>query len=203
MELEHYSIQPTKGLQGCDENYEDTLTQLNEIVIKYCESHRIIIGGDFNKDITEPNNSKRSLLLQQFLTESNMSYESVGKTYINPNGVETSAIDYIFYDQTMKNLILSTTRLEALHASMSDHIPVCCTFKYNLQQFLESSEKPKLQSKLKWDKTDKTSYHTMITTKLMEVHNAGPSALDIQVRQINYALVQAAEEARPKTVKRH
>ena len=194
---------PCKGLQGCVENYEDTLTQLNEIVIKYSESHRIIIGGDFNEDITEPNNSKRSLLLQQFLTESKMSYESVGKTYINPNGVETSTIDYIFYDQTMKNLVLSITRLEALHANVSDHIPVCCTFKYSLQQFLESSEKPALQSKPKWDKIDKTRYQTMVTTKLMEVLNAGPCALDIQVRQINDALVQAAEEVRPKTVKRH
>ena len=176
---------------------------MNEIVIKYSESHRIIIGGDFNEDNTEPNNSKRSLLLQQFLTESNMSYESVGKTYINPNGVETSTINYIFYDQTMKNLIPSITRLEALHANVSDHIPVCCTFKHSLQQFLESSEKPALQSKPKWDKIDKTRYQTMVTTKLMEVRNADPCALDIQVRQINDALVQAAEEVRPKTVKRH
>ena len=39
--------------------------------------------------------------------------------------------------------------------------------------------------------------------KLMEMRNAGPCALDIQVRQINDALVQAAEEVRSKTVKRH
>ena len=155
---------PCKGPQWCVENYEDTLTQLNEIVIKYSESYRIIIGVDFNGDITEPHNSKRSLLLQQFLTESNMSYESVGKTYINPNGVETSKIDHIFYDQTMKNLVLLTTRLEALHANVSDHIPVCCTFNYSLQQFLGSSEKPALQSKLKWGKIDKTRYQTMVTT---------------------------------------
>ena len=80
---------------------------------------------------------------------------------------------------------------------------MCCTFKYSLQQFLESSEKPALESKLKWDKIDKTRYQTMVTTKLMEARNAGPCALDIQDRQINDALVQAAEEVRPKTVKRH
>ena len=43
----------------------------------------------------------------------------------------------------------------------------------------------------------------MVTTKLMEMRNSGPCALDIQVSQINDALVQATEEVRPKTVKRH
>ena len=79
----------------------------------------------------------------------------------------------------------------------------CCTFNYSFQQFLESSEKPALQRKLKWDKTDKTRYQTMVTTKLMEVRNAGPCTLDIHVRQINDALVKAAEEVRPKTVTWH
>ena len=92
----------------------------------------------------------------------------------------------------MKNLVLLPTRLETLHANVSDHITVCCTFNYSLQQFLESSEKPALQSKLKWDKIDKTCYQTMVTTKLMEVHNDCPCALDIQVRQINDALILAA-----------
>ena len=54
---------PCKGLQECVENFEDTLSQLSEIVIKYNDSHRIIIGGDFNEDITGPNNSRRFLLL--------------------------------------------------------------------------------------------------------------------------------------------
>ena len=103
----------------------------------------------------------------------------------------------------MKNIVLSTTRLETLHANVSDHIPGCCTFNYSFQQFLESSEKPALQSKLKLDKIDKTRYQTIVTTKLMEVRNAGPCALDIHVRQINDALVKAAEEVRSKTVKRH
>ena len=67
---------PCKGLQECVENFEDTLSQLSEIVIKYNDSHRIIIDGDFNEDITGPNNSKRFLLLQQFLTENDLSYNT-------------------------------------------------------------------------------------------------------------------------------
>ena len=102
---------PCKGLQECVESFEDALAQLSEIVIKYNDSHRIIIGGDFNEDIAEPNNSRRFLLLQQFLTENDLSYKTVGKTYINPNGNETSTIDNIFYDQKMKDLLLSATYL--------------------------------------------------------------------------------------------
>ena len=86
---------PCNGMQGWVDEFEDTLDQLSEITAKY-SSHQIIIGGDFNEDIIEPNkNSKRPQLLQNFLSENKLSYRPVGKTYVNPNGIETSAIDYI------------------------------------------------------------------------------------------------------------
>ena len=43
---------PCNGMQGCVDEFEDTLDQLSEITAKY-SSHQIIIGGDFNEDIIE------------------------------------------------------------------------------------------------------------------------------------------------------
>ena len=63
---------PCNFMQGCVDEFEDTLDQLSEITAKY-SSHQIIIGGDFNEDIIEPNkNSKRLQLLQNFLSEINL-----------------------------------------------------------------------------------------------------------------------------------
>ena len=66
-------------MQGCVNEFEDTLNQLSKITAKY-SSHQIIIGGDVNEDIIEPNkNSKRLQLLRNFLLENKLSYRPVGK----------------------------------------------------------------------------------------------------------------------------
>ena len=73
-------------------------------------------SGAFSLDMSiEPNkNSKRLQLLQNFLLENKLSYRPVGKAYTNPNGIETSAIDYIFYDDKINDQLLSAIRLEAI-----------------------------------------------------------------------------------------
>ena len=102
---------PCNGMQGCVDEFEDTLDQLSEITAKY-SSHQIIIGGDFNEDIIEPNkNTKRLQLLENFLLENKLSHRPVGKTFINPNGNETSAVDYIVNDDKMNDRLLSAIRL--------------------------------------------------------------------------------------------
>ena len=196
---------PCNGMQGCVDEFEDTLDQLSEITAKY-SSHQIIIGGDFNEDIIEPNkNSKRLQLLQNFLSENKLSYRPVGKTYVNPNGIETSAIDYIFYDDKINDRLLSAIRLEAIPTNVSDHIPVCCTFQYRFRQFSKSTDQFKPSSKVKWDKLDKDRYQSVVTSKLVSLeHNVSSAAvLDVQVQKINDILVQATDEVRPKPVKRH
>ena len=194
---------PCRGLQGCVEEYEDTLIQLNEVLSKYSNSHRIIIGGDFNEDITVPNNSNRCQLLKQFLSDGNLNFHSDGKTYVGPNGAETSTIDYIFHDKRMKARLLSTTRLESLHENVSDHIPVACTFRHSVQQFCHTSEKSDMPSRVKWDKIDKELYQSTVTTKLLEMCCDDSFTLDTQERKINDVLVEAVNEVKPKAVKRH
>ena len=155
---------PCNGMQGCVDEFEDTLDQLSEITAKY-SSHQIIIGGDFNEDIIEPNkNSKRLQLLENFLLENKLSHRPVGKTYINPNGIETSAVDYIVHDDKMNDRLLSAIRLEAIPTNVSDHIPICCTFRYRFRQFSKSTDQFKPSSKVKWDKLDKDRYQSVFTS---------------------------------------
>ena len=76
-----------------------------------------------------------------------------------------------------------------------------------VQQFYvcEPSETFSPPNKVKWEKVDKARYQSEVTAKLSELeHDALPlDTLDMQVRKINDILVQAANEARPKSVKRH
>ena len=70
---------PCNGMQVCVNEFEDTLDQLSKITAKY-SSHQIIIGGDFNEDIIEPNKTSKSLqLLRNFLLENKLSYRPVGR----------------------------------------------------------------------------------------------------------------------------
>ena len=84
---------------------------------------------------------------------------------------------------------------------MSDHIPVCCTFRYRFRQFSKSTDQFKPSSKVKWDKLDKDPYQSVVTSKLVGLEHSVSSAavLDAQVRKINDILVQATQEVRPKT----
>ncbi|MEW8548515.1 MAG: endonuclease/exonuclease/phosphatase family protein [Candidatus Thiodiazotropha sp.] len=87
---------PCRGVKNNDEEYQDCIAQLTEICCKYSDTHMILIGGDFNEDIYSPSNTVRKNSLQTFLKEFDFSTQETGKTYINPDGVDTSTIDYVF-----------------------------------------------------------------------------------------------------------
>ena len=105
----------------------------------------------------------------------------------------------------MNDRLLSATSLEAIPANVSDHIPVCSTFRFRFRQFSKSTDQFKPSSKVKWDKLDKDRYQSMVTSKLVGLEHSVSSAavLDAQVRKINDILVQLTDEVRPKSVKRH
>ena len=196
---------PCKGLQDSTENYEDCLAQLSEIVAKFSSSHRIVIGGDFNEDMVDTKKTKRSRLLSDFLNENKLYFSSSGKTYVNPDGLETSTINYIFYDQKMREMHLSTNRLLAIHANVSDHIPVLSTFKLDLQHIQEPVKTFTTANKVRWDKINKEKYEQEVNSRISVLRQdiTSKGALDVRVQKFNEILVQAAQEVNPKPVKRH
>ena len=105
----------------------------------------------------------------------------------------------------MNDRLLSAISLEAIPTNVSDHIPVCSTFRFRFRQFSKSTDQFKPSSKVKWDKLDKYRYQSMVTSKLVGLEHSVSSAavLDAQVRKINDILVKLTDEVRPKSVKRH
>jgi hypothetical protein len=54
------------------EEYSECIDQIFEIIQKYQNSHEIVIGGDFNEDISKNNNSRRASKLKELTVFSSM-----------------------------------------------------------------------------------------------------------------------------------
>ena len=87
---------PCKGVSLNYEAFLDCLDQLNEILIKYDDTHDVVLGGDFNEELMQ-GSSRRSASLNEFLSDHNLITTKSDKTFIHPNGVDSTTIDYLFY----------------------------------------------------------------------------------------------------------
>ena len=102
---------PCKGLRDNVEDFTDCISQLHEIYQKYSTTHTVIFGGDFNEDLQSPKQSERKHLLEKFLNQCQLTTRETGKTYINPDGVEISTIDYMFFPKQLDQRVLKLSRL--------------------------------------------------------------------------------------------
>ena len=50
---------PCKGLHDNVDEFQDSLAQLHEIIQKFKNTHRILLGGDFNEDLSSEKTTKR------------------------------------------------------------------------------------------------------------------------------------------------
>ena len=66
------------------------------------------------------------------ISENELTTSINGKTYVNPNGVDVSTLDYIFYSDDLQHKVKSTRRLDDVHSSVSDHYPVLCTVELEM-----------------------------------------------------------------------
>ena len=158
---------PTKSSSDSYESFCDCLDQLHEIIMKYGSSHDIIIGGDLNEDIyNDENKSGRKKRLLQFIEECNLTTNQKGPTFINVAGVDTSEIDYFLYP---KNRSLLSRRIIDLPFNVSDHHPISLEIQCQLA-ITTTTKKDNQQSrqKIKWDKVDKISYRTDISTEIIK-----------------------------------
>ena len=100
---------PTRGPRNSDCEYDDTIAQINHIIKKYKHTN-LIIGGDFNNDITTSVKSRRKLNLLNFLKENQLQLPSdspIGPTFTHSNGSDCSCIDYIFINTSASSEVLN------------------------------------------------------------------------------------------------
>jgi endonuclease/exonuclease/phosphatase family metal-dependent hydrolase len=110
---------PTKVENDRYEEYSECIDQIFEIIQMYQNSHEIVIGGDFNEDISKNNNSRRVSKLKELIADCELQINFHGPTFINAKGVEVSEIDYFLYKTTAQVL---TEKIDDTH--VSDHHPI-------------------------------------------------------------------------------
>ncbi|CAG2240370.1 unnamed protein product [Mytilus edulis] len=129
---------PTKADNDKYDEYSECIDQLFELIQKYDTTHDVIIGGDFNEDISKTNNSRRARKLNKFIEECNMKIDLKGPTFINVKGVEVSEIDYFIY------------KVNILPCELTKKDP------------LESN----IQSRIRWNKVDTKRYSDIINKQI-------------------------------------
>ncbi|CAC5412450.1 unnamed protein product [Mytilus coruscus] len=123
---------PSTGSRDHYEEFIDTIDQLNEIVLKYQDTHYMIIGGDLNEDLGNSDRiNKRKDYLEKFVKETGLKYDNEGKKFVKVNGEECSELDYFLHKlgkikPTHKQVMNSTIN------NTSDHHPIKMKILYGI-----------------------------------------------------------------------
>ena len=193
---------PCKGVSDNHEAFADCLDQLSEILLKYKDTHSILLGGDFNEDLAQ-GSAGRSNSLKEFLAEHSLTTTATDKTFIHTNGTDSSTIDYIFYQNITARDISSITRLD-LPENNSDHYPIKCVIALSLDRAVRKESKAFNSQRVNWKKVDMEAYRSNLVELLsgFEITSASISGLDNSVTKFNGILHRVAELAGPTKVRR-
>ncbi|MEW8547754.1 MAG: reverse transcriptase family protein, partial [Candidatus Thiodiazotropha sp.] len=185
---------PCRGLRENSDEFADCIAQLQEIYQKYSHSHTVIFGGDFNEDLGILKESERNKSFKLFMNECQLTTKETGKTYVNPDGVETSTIDYILFPESISSKIKKISRLDEIDANVSDHLPLMCTLDINLEIVNKPKSMQQKPAKVKWEKVDKDEYKARVSERLATVCGEQNSlgVLDSEIAKLNDILRTSA-----------
>ncbi|CAC5398820.1 unnamed protein product [Mytilus coruscus] len=154
---------PSTGSRDHYEEFIDTIDQLNEIVLKYQDTHFMIIGGDLNEDLGNTDRiNKRKDYLEKFVKETGLKYDNEGKTFVKVNGEECSELDYFLH----KLGKIKPTHKQVMNSIMnntSDHHPIKMKILYGISNDADCKNLTKdcTNRAVKWDKVDIDLYVAM------------------------------------------
>ena len=152
---------PCKGNGDQIDEFNEVLEQLHEICEKYQSSSTIVIGGDFNEDITLQY-VRRYQSLTKFINEHCFVPSYAGKTFIHPNGHDTTTIDY-FIVPTRDGLTSKINVITDLHSNTSDHYPVTIQFHGTITKPRQLTRSEQCSTKTIWKKVDIDLYKALVT----------------------------------------
>ena len=123
---------------------------------------------------------------------------------MNNDGVDTSLIDYIFFNEKLDRKSPRITRLEDIHLSVSDHYPVACTLHLEITENTKKIVTFPLPSKVKWDKVDKDQYKEQVDKGMdrIKTEYSTLGSLDNEIRKLTDVLVEATVTAAPRPKKK-
>ena len=120
------------------EEYSDILEEIS-IICLYSTSQYIIIGGDFNADLTRQDGRtqifKEFIGQENFFNPLNLNIANVPYTFFKENGPNippsTSTIDHFIISPNLINTVVEYETIP-LHNNFSDHIPLKLTLKIDI-----------------------------------------------------------------------
>lgn len=190
---------PCRGSNNHFSELCECMDQLHEILETYESTHHIIIGGDFNENILSSTHSNRKNYITSFMNDHQLLSKEIGITYMHPSGNASSAIDYILYDKTNKDIILKISRLEST-TNVSDHIPVLLKLRQPKPSKHLQTPSAVNSNKINWNKIDKEKYKSIID-EMLPVNRKQPenkSEVEKVYTALNQVFLKATQEVAPK-----
>ena len=191
---------PCKGQHDNFLDFCECVDQLAEIVTKYLD-HDILIGGDFNEDISVTQRSRRLKYLQEFVAEYKMNIASSSKTFVHANGKDCSNIDYFMFRKSPTLSLHDITCLNTIGGNTSDHFPVRCEINSMLESLEDTqrdddadSDRSVCISRINWSKVDKQQYLSTVEDKLgdLTLHISNKQALEQSIISVQTVMRDAA-----------
>ncbi len=158
---------PAKGAAARDLEYAETLDSLEEIVLRYQNTHHVAIGGDFNASMFADHPDSRDKVFRAFISKDYVKLAEdhpTSPTYTKPDGTECSSLDYILTDQHTSS---SSSKITMYSHDTSDHYPVHTKIHADpdiAQKAMESLRNPR--STKSWAKVDLTRYKEILDEQL-------------------------------------
>ena len=191
-------------------DYDEALDTLGEILIKYRETHNIILAGDFNASFTRTPENSHDKKLRQFFKEHNIQQANTNtNTFHHHNGKDKAQIDYIIPIPSTTNQNKFKTLHTQIHPAhplnTSDHTAVTTKFAIHANKSPETNTnltntKPeKSFMKPRWTKCDELLYRNTVEHLLKE-SNIDPNTesnvlLGLEISKLETILLKATENA--------
>lgn len=209
---------PCRGSPKAEEEFETVLAQLTEILAKWPEA-LVVIGGDWNVELSWHPTSKRQKLAAQFIETQSLRTsfkQEVGATFVHSNGVDTSCIDYICTSVDTSIHIEHYTKSDGLYMNTSDHYPITVKLKITGQptkhttHSTSNADSASTQGetetcRINWNKVDTNKYTQTIEHHLQNQITRLPdsiSQLEVELLKFQDLLYKAAWDASPPKPKK-
>ena len=89
---------PCKGITENSTYFMEVVDQLLDILSRFSATHKVIIGGDMNEDLTSSVSSSRMQYVREFISDHKLYMELTKPTFVNAKLPEVSTIDYFLYE---------------------------------------------------------------------------------------------------------
>ena len=144
--------------------YSECLDILHGIVMKYRQSHKLVICGDFNGTLLDPRPyNKHDRLLQTFMKDHNFEHRiSEMNTFFHHSGAGSSQIDYITSSE--KSLLYLYQVCTREPENTSSHVIVYGYLSVSPPEVGQVTKKKKIKSvrKFQWEKIDKSLFQQIV-----------------------------------------